>query len=86
MLQDDAAEAEWHDVAALPQPLAFDHKEIVREAFQHLLCRPQGLSGAPLSTMQSWSRLLQLAGAPDARCQELQVAVAATLRCFTVDV
>ena len=55
MLQDDAAEAEWHDVAALPQPLAFDHKEIVREAFQHLLGRPQGQSGAPLSTMQFWS-------------------------------
>lgn len=35
-MQDDATEAEWYDVTKLP-PLAFDHKLIVRTAFQHLL-------------------------------------------------
>jgi len=43
--QDDAAEAEWHDVAAPPQPLAFDHKEIIRAAFQRLLGHPQAQTG-----------------------------------------
>ena len=43
--QDDAAEAEWHDVAKPPQPLAFDHKEIIRVAFQRLLTCPQAQSG-----------------------------------------
>ena len=33
---DDAAEAEWFPVTALPQPLAFDHKVIVRTAFSQL--------------------------------------------------
>ena len=40
MLQDDATEAEWFDVRDLPQPLAFDHKLIVRTAFQHLMQQP----------------------------------------------
>ena len=31
---DDAAEAEWHDVGDVPK-LAFDHKLVVRECFQH---------------------------------------------------
>ena len=35
-MQDDATEAEWYDVTKLP-PLAFDHKLVVRTAFQHLL-------------------------------------------------
>ena len=35
-LQDDAAEAEWFSVSKPPQPLAFDHKLILRKAFQHL--------------------------------------------------
>lgn len=34
--QDDATEAEWYDVTKLP-PMAFDHKLIVRTAFEHLL-------------------------------------------------
>ena len=35
-LQDDATEAEWYDVTKLPS-LAFDHKLIIRTAFEHLL-------------------------------------------------
>ena len=35
-VQDDAAEAEWFSVSKPPQPLAFDHKLILRRAFQHL--------------------------------------------------
>lgn len=47
---DDATEAEWYDVTKLP-PLAFDHKLIVRTAFQHLLQQSEtkateGLSAA----------------------------------------
>ncbi|DBA75329.1 hypothetical protein WJX77_010069 [Trebouxia sp. C0004] len=47
---DDAIEAEWYDVTKLP-PLAFDHKLIVRTAFQHLLQQSEtkateGLSAA----------------------------------------
>ncbi|CAL5226759.1 g9612 [Coccomyxa viridis] len=34
---DDAEEAEWFDVRKLPSKLAFDHKVIVRTAFEHLL-------------------------------------------------
>ena len=37
LLQDDAADAQWFDVSNVPQPLAFDHKLIVREAFEYLL-------------------------------------------------
>ena len=33
--QDDAQDAKWFDVNALP-PLAFDHKLIVRDAFTRL--------------------------------------------------
>ena len=36
-LQDDAAEAEWFDVTEPPSHLAFDHKMILRKAFEHLL-------------------------------------------------
>jgi len=36
-VQDDAAEAEWFSVSKPPSPLAFDHKLILRRAFQHLL-------------------------------------------------
>ena len=39
-MQDDATEAEWYDVTKLPS-LAFDHKLIVRTAFEHLLDRPE---------------------------------------------
>lgn len=38
--QDDAAAASWYPVNALPS-LAFDHKQIIREAFQKLLERPE---------------------------------------------
>jgi hypothetical protein len=39
-LQDDAAAAKWYPVNSLPS-LAFDHKQIIREAFQKLLGRPE---------------------------------------------
>ena len=39
-LQDDAADAEWLSVTELPQPLAFDHKEVVRTAFSKLKEQP----------------------------------------------
>lgn len=42
-MQDDATEAEWYDVTKLPS-LAFDHKLIVRTAFQHLLKQPEATS------------------------------------------
>lgn len=38
---DDAADARWFPVAGLPQPLAFDHKEVVRAAFGRLKQQPQ---------------------------------------------
>lgn len=38
--QDDATEADWYDVTALPA-LAFDHKLIIRTAFEHLLQHSQ---------------------------------------------
>eukprot|EP00882_Tetradesmus_deserticola_P010142 GHRQ01010717.1.p1 GENE.GHRQ01010717.1~~GHRQ01010717.1.p1 ORF type:complete len:205 (+),score=63.24 GHRQ01010717.1:219-833(+) len=37
---DDAAAASWYPVKSLPS-LAFDHKQIIREAFQKLLERPE---------------------------------------------
>lgn len=42
MLQDDAEEAEWFDVREPPSRLAFDHKVIVRTAFEHLLKQHAG--------------------------------------------
>ena len=36
-VQDDAKEAEWFDARKPPAKLAFDHKVIVRTAFEHLL-------------------------------------------------
>lgn len=36
-VQDDAEEAEWFDLRKPPAKLAFDHKVIVRTAFEHLL-------------------------------------------------
>lgn len=41
---DDAADARWYPVTELP-PLAFDHKEVVREGFKHLAALLQGGSG-----------------------------------------
>ena len=41
-MQDDAAEAEWFDVSKPPSRLAFDHKVIVRTAFEHLLKQHTG--------------------------------------------
>ena len=35
--QDDAAEAEWFDITSPPSDLAFDHKLIIRKAFEYLL-------------------------------------------------
>lgn len=51
-VQDDAADAQWFDVASPPQPLAFDHKEVVRKAFEHLLVRPDGQKKGKHSTTQ----------------------------------
>ncbi len=34
---DDAAEARWFPLDALPQPIAFDHAEILSDAFARLL-------------------------------------------------
>ncbi|CAK0786355.1 hypothetical protein CVIRNUC_009568 [Coccomyxa viridis] len=39
---DDAAEAEWFDVSQPPSKLAFDHKLIIRTAFEHLLKQHTG--------------------------------------------
>jgi hypothetical protein len=41
--QDDAAEAQWFavDFGGSPPALAFDHKQIIREAFSSLLHRPE---------------------------------------------
>ena len=36
-MKDDAAEAEWFSITDPPSYLAFDHKLIVRTAFEHLL-------------------------------------------------
>ena len=38
-LQDDAKDARWFDVSALPQ-LAFDHKLVVRSSLRHLAKQP----------------------------------------------
>ncbi|KAK9826169.1 hypothetical protein WJX81_002988 [Elliptochloris bilobata] len=61
---DDAADAEWHDVAAPPQPLAFDHKEIVRAAFQRLLSHPQAQSGRLAEALSKGIQALQGAWEP----------------------
>ncbi|KAK9814767.1 hypothetical protein WJX72_011187 [[Myrmecia] bisecta] len=45
---DDAVDAKWFDVTDLPSPLAFDHKQIVREAFQHLQQYPQAQQASGL--------------------------------------
>ena len=41
-MQDDAAEVEWFDVSQPPSKLAFDHKLIIRTAFEHLLKQHTG--------------------------------------------
>ena len=41
-MQDDAAEASWYPVTSLPvQQLAFDHKQIIREALEKLSGRSE---------------------------------------------
>jgi hypothetical protein len=44
-MQDDAADAQWWPVDGLP-PLAFDHKLIVRDAFQRLAERKRAACSA----------------------------------------
>ena len=39
-MQDDAADAQWFSVVDLPV-MAFDHKLVVRTAFESLLQRPE---------------------------------------------
>mmetsp|Transcript_28876 Transcript_28876/g.85495 ORF Transcript_28876/g.85495 Transcript_28876/m.85495 type:complete len:87 (+) Transcript_28876:242-502(+) len=39
-MQDDARDARWFDVAALPT-LAFDHKLVVKEALRTLAAKPE---------------------------------------------
>lgn len=51
-MQDDAAEAEWFPVTRLPQPLAFDHKEVVRTSLAKLLEQQQ----AKETGARSWLR------------------------------
>ncbi len=33
---DDVTEASWHDLLAVPTPLAVDHQLILRQAFRHV--------------------------------------------------
>ena len=54
---DDAAEARWFDLAALP-PLAFDHDLVVRVALDHL--RRHGAGGDPALDQLVQRRLQQL--------------------------
>ena len=79
-MQDDATEAEWYDVTKLPS-LAFDHKLIVRTAFQHLLKQPEATStgtGVCLRLCQhtsaAYCRLTYTSTLcmPQLGCQELQ--------------
>ena len=44
---DDAQEASWFDVGELPH-LAFDHKLVVRTAFEVLAKRPEAAGSEPL--------------------------------------
>ncbi|KAK9918397.1 hypothetical protein WJX75_003788 [Coccomyxa subellipsoidea] len=55
---DDASAAEWFDVRDLPQPLAFDHKLIVRTAFQHLMQQPT-VKGKLAEQLQAGAEKLQ---------------------------
>lgn len=55
-LQDDATEAEWYDVTQLPA-LAFDHKLIIRTAFQHLLQHSETNSAGELGFSQTLRRI-----------------------------
>ena len=58
LLQDDATDAKWYDVTKLP-PLAFDHKLMVRTAFEHLLKHPETKStGTALSHVGAWHHWL----------------------------
>ena len=49
-VQDDATEAEWYDVTKLP-PLAFDHKLIVRTAFEHLIQQSETKSTGTVNSL-----------------------------------
>ena len=51
-MQDDATEAEWYDVTKLPA-LAFDHKLIVRTAFEHLSQHSETKSTGETSVMHA---------------------------------
>ena len=57
---DDAADAKWFDIKCLPEPLAFDHKLIVRTAFEKLALEPStselpGMSSILLEAASSLS-------------------------------
>lgn len=58
-VQDDAEEAEWFDMRKLPSKLAFDHKIIVRTAFEHLL-KEHASTGDPRNRSTIIATLLQL--------------------------
>lgn len=45
---DDAADAKWFPLTRLPQPLAFDHKVVVRTALEKLKGRPEVASQGDL--------------------------------------
>ncbi|KAL3143598.1 hypothetical protein ABBQ38_002395 [Trebouxia sp. C0009 RCD-2024] len=56
---DDATEAEWYDITKLPA-LAFDHKLIIRTAFEHLLQHSQTKSTEGLAAaLQKGAKNLQ---------------------------
>ena len=57
-VQDDAEEAEWFDVRKPPSKLAFDHKIIVRTAFDHLLKQHAGTGEHSCSDVRLESRWL----------------------------
>jgi len=58
--QDDAKEAQWFPLHALPE-LAFDHAQILRDGLWDLLCRLQAQHPSPISesTIQQWIPYLQ---------------------------
>ena len=65
-LQDDAEAADWFDINKLPK-LAFDHKLIVRTAFQHMLDRHAARGkcmGQPVSSCTYYRKLTYMLHCP----------------------
>ena len=51
--QDDAADAQWFPLSSLPQPLAFDHKEVVRTALAKLAEQPAAADTGVIPNLDS---------------------------------